>query len=58
MHQMNPRLRLALCAVMILLSAGYAVLVSKDKDLAEAVALGYIAVLLTIFTIVNVWKRP
>lgn len=55
---MKPRLRLALCAVMILISAGYAALVSEDRGLAEAVALGYIAVLLTIFTVVNLWKKP
>lgn len=55
---MNPRLRLWLCVVMIVLSAGYAVLVSKNVELAKAVALGYIAVMLTIIVIINVWKKP
>lgn len=57
MHQMNPRLRLWICAAMILLSALYAVLVSKDLELAKAAALGYIAVMLTLLVIINVWKK-
>jgi len=58
MHQMNPRLRLWLCAGVILLSAGYGLLVTKDRRLAEAIALGYIAVVLTVFVVINVWKKP
>lgn len=54
---MNPRLRLWLCAGMILLSAIYAVLVSKNVELAKAAALGYIAVMLTVIVIINVWKK-
>ena len=46
-----------LCAVMILISASYAVLVAKDLELAKAVALGYIALMLTLIVIVNVWKK-
>lgn len=57
MHQMNPRLRLVLCAVIIILSAGYAVLVEEDQGLAEVVALGYIGVLITILALVNLWKK-
>lgn len=57
MRQMNPRLRLWLCAGVILLSAAYGLLVAKDRRLAEAVALGYIGVVLTIFAVINVWKK-
>jgi hypothetical protein len=42
---------------MIAFSAIYAVLIAKDRDLAEAAAVGYIALLLTIFVIVNTWKK-
>lgn len=58
MLQMNPRLRLWACVVMILVSAGYAVLVAKNLEIAKAVALGYIALMLTLIVIVNLWKRP
>lgn len=58
MVKMNPRVRLAFCAAIILGSAGYAVLIANDPNVASAVAIGYVAVLLTIFTVVNVWKRP
>jgi hypothetical protein len=55
---MRANTRLALCGVVIIVSALYALLVTKDKQLAETVALGYIAVLLTLMFIVTVWKRP
>jgi cell division protein FtsW (lipid II flippase) len=55
---MRSELRLALCGAMIVLSALYAVLVNKNPDLATAVAAGYVALLLTIFVSVNVWKKP
>lgn len=55
--RMTPRHRLILCAVMILISASYAVLVAKNLELAKAVALGYIAVMLTLIAIINIWKR-
>lgn len=42
---------------MILLSAGYAVLVAKNVELAKAAALGYIAVMLTAIVLINVWKK-
>lgn len=57
MLQMGPNSRLLLCAAMIVLSAVYGVLVSKDPSLASAISGGYIAVLLTIFVVVNVWKK-
>lgn len=55
---MNPNLRLVLCAVMILGSALYGVLIASNPRVASAIMLGYIALLLTIFVVVNVWKRP
>lgn len=58
MLRMRPSVRLLMCAVMIVGSAFYAVLVSQDTQVASAVALGYVALLLTIFVLVNVWKRP
>jgi hypothetical protein len=54
---MSPRLRLWLCVGVIILSAIYAVLVTKDRRLAEAVALGYICIVLTVLLVVNLWKH-
>lgn len=55
---MTPRTRLALIAGLIILSAGYAVLVKRDPTTAAAVASGYVALLLTLFVLINVWKSP
>jgi tryptophan-rich sensory protein len=57
MEKMSPRLRLWLCVGVIILSAIYAVLVTKDRRLAEAVALGYICIVLTVLLVVNLWKH-
>lgn len=57
MRTVNPRIRLRICVAVILVSAGYAVLVAKDPDFAQAVMLGYVAVLLTIFVLIEVWKH-
>lgn len=54
---MGPSARLRWSIFMIAFSAIYAVLIVKDPDLASAVAVGYIALLLTVFTIVNIWKK-
>jgi cell division protein FtsW (lipid II flippase) len=43
---------------MLVLSAAYAVLITKDPDVASAIALGYVALLLTIFAAVEIWKKP
>lgn len=58
MLEMRPNARLLLCAIMILGSASYAVLVKKDPEIASAVALGYVALILTIFVLVQVWRKP
>lgn len=48
--------RLALVAVVIIGSACYAILIAKSPELGRTVALGYIAILLTILVTVNLWK--
>lgn len=53
---MSPRLRLWLCVTVILVSSSYAVLVNKNVELAKAVALGYIAVVLTLLAVVKIGK--
>lgn len=58
MRRMKANTRLALSLAVIVLSAIYAVLVTKNPALASAIASGYVAVLLTIFLLVNVWKKP
>lgn len=58
MPEMRPNLRLGLCIVMIVGSAFYALLVTQNPSVASAVALGYVALLLTVFVLVNVWKKP
>lgn len=55
---MKANTRLSLIAFLIVGSALYAFLIAKDPKFAEAIALGYIAMLLTVLTIINVWKRP
>lgn len=53
---MGPNTRLNLSVVVILGSAIYGLLVIEAPSLAEAVALGYIAALLTVLTALNLWK--
>lgn len=55
---MTPKTRLRVIVGLLTLSAIYAVLVGLNPDLAQTVALGYIAILLTLFTLVSCWKRP
>lgn len=55
---MRPNTRLSLSAVIIIGSALYAVLVARDPQVAGAVASGYVAILLSVFVLVNYWKRP
>lgn len=54
---MGPNARLRWSIFMIVFSASYAMLIVEDRDLAEVVAVGYIALLLTVFAIVNIWKK-
>lgn len=55
---MTPFNRLRVVAGLIILSAIYAVLVKENPSLASAVSSGYVALLLTIMIILNVWKKP
>lgn len=55
---MTPRTRLAMLAGVILISAAYALLVKKDPQVASAIASGYVALMVTIFLLVHVWRRP
>lgn len=43
---------------LIILSAAYGVLVKKDPSLASAASGGYVAFLLTVMLILNIWKKP
>lgn len=54
---MTANNRLRWIAVMIIASALYSVLIAKDPEVASACATGYIAGLLTIFVLVNFWKK-
>lgn len=55
---MTPNKRLFVIAVLLILSATYAVIVKRDQSLAYAVALGYIAMILTALFILSCWKKP
>lgn len=55
---MTANSRLLWSAVLIIISAVYAVLVARDPGVASAIAAGYIAILLTVFVLLNVWKKP
>ena len=58
MLAMRASVRLLLVAVIIVGSALYALLIVRNSALASAVASGYVAALLTVFTLVNLWKKP
>lgn len=58
MLKMRPNARLLWVVVMILGSASYGVLVKKDPSVASAIALGYVGLILTIFVLVQVWRKP
>lgn len=53
----TPSRRLWLIAVLIVLSAAYAVIVKRDTSLAYALALGYIAIMLTILVYLHIAGR-
>jgi hypothetical protein len=55
---MAPMTRLILCAMIIVSSSLYGLVIAYDAAIAEAIALGYVALLLTVFFAVNVWKKP
>lgn len=55
---MTSNTRLRVCALVIIFSVMYAVLVAQDASIASAVALGYVALVLTAIITTNVWKKP
>lgn len=55
--KMLPNTRLILCIVVIVGSALYALLVSQDPEVASALMLGYVGIMLTILVAINVWKK-
>jgi|tagenome__1003787_1003787.scaffolds.fasta_scaffold20513553_2 hypothetical protein len=55
---MTAKTRLGWIATIIILSSAYALLVKKDPSIAGAVAVGYIALILTLFLLLNFWKKP
>ncbi len=55
---MTPKTRLVWCAVIIVGSALYGLLISYNPRVATAIMVGYIALLLTVLTVIHVWKRP
>lgn len=58
MSRMRPSVRLYLTLALIVASAIYAVVVSRDPALASAIASGYVALIATILIVINVWKKP
>jgi len=54
---MTARFRLLLSGFIILLSAFYGVLVAHDPVLAQALAVGYIAIVLTAYILSNFRKK-
>lgn len=57
MQQMKPRTRLSWAVVLVVASIIYAILVAVDSHIAQAVMLGYVALLLTIFFLNEVWQK-
>ncbi len=55
---MNSSTRLNVSIIMIVLSAVYAVMLVKDPSVASAVAIGYVAIIMTGVVLSNVWKKP
>lgn len=55
---MSPSIRLRLVVVILVMSAIYAVMVAKDPAVAGAISSGYVAIVVTVFILVNVWKKP
>lgn len=50
--------RLRLTAAMVVVSVLYGILVLADPEVASAIAIGYIALILTAITCTNWRKRP
>lgn len=55
---MTPKTRLRLIVGLLALSTIYALLVGWNPELARAVAVGYIALMLTVLVLIQLWKKP
>lgn len=56
---MTAQSRLKVCALMVVLSVLYGwVIATQGSEVASAIGIGYVALILTGFLVVNVWKRP
>jgi membrane protein YdbS with pleckstrin-like domain len=55
---MSLSCRLALIASVLIGSAAYAVLVAQNPSIASAIAVGYVALLVTVITVIQIWRRP
>jgi hypothetical protein len=56
-HSMKPETRLTLIAVIIVLSAAYAYVIAEHRDVAVAIVLWYVPVVLTILVAIHLGKR-
>jgi len=54
---MTPKYRLVLIVLVIVGSAAYAVLVKKDPATASAIAVGYVALLVSVITLIQIWRK-
>ena len=55
---MTPATRGKLILGLLALSSVYAFLVGWNPELARAIAVGYIALMLTVLVLINLWKKP
>lgn len=58
MNKLRANLRLFLCAFLIVGSALYGVLIAENPRIAADVMLGYIALVLTVLAVTEIWKKP
>lgn len=55
---MTPSTRLRWSFVIVIVSAVYAILIFENPQVASAVASWYVAVLLSIFVLGEIWRKP
>lgn len=55
---MTSNTRLRWVGAILLVSTCYAILVAESPQFAAAISSGYVAVLLTVFIVLNLWKKP
>lgn len=54
---MPINVRIILVNFLLIMSAGYGFLSAKDDDLAHTLAIGYIALVLTLIVLLDTWKK-